>query len=95
MRTDPLFCILVYDSPDDRRRRRLAKVLESVGERVQWSVFEALLHRDQLADVRARCHRELQPEDHFRIYVLCRRCRDGAEVQGRPANTTLAAVWIC
>lgn len=31
--------LIAYDIPDDRRRARLAKVLERHGDRVQYSVF--------------------------------------------------------
>lgn len=31
--------LIAYDVPDDRRRTRLAKRLESYGDRVQYSVF--------------------------------------------------------
>ena len=32
--------VVAYDSPNTRRRRKLAKLLEGYGERLQWSVFE-------------------------------------------------------
>jgi CRISPR-associated protein Cas2 len=31
--------VIAYDIPDDRRRTRIAKVLESYGDRLQYSVF--------------------------------------------------------
>lgn len=40
MRRDDVRRVLVcYDIPDDKRRGRLAKLLESYGDRVQYSVF--------------------------------------------------------
>ena len=39
MRSDVRRCLVAYDIPDDRRRSRLAKLLESFGDRVQFSVF--------------------------------------------------------
>ena len=35
-----MFVVVAYDIPDDRRRTRVAKVLEDYGDRVQYSVFE-------------------------------------------------------
>lgn len=37
--TDVRRILVAYDVPDDRRRTRLAKVLDSYGDRVQYSVF--------------------------------------------------------
>lgn len=36
--------VVAYDSPNNKRRRKLAKLLEGYGERLQWSVFECRLH---------------------------------------------------
>ena len=40
-----LYLVIAYDTPDDRRRARLAKLLKGFGERRQYSVFEARLTR--------------------------------------------------
>lgn len=37
--TDIRRILVAYDIPEDRRRNRLAKVVESYGDRVQYSVF--------------------------------------------------------
>lgn len=39
MRADTRRTLIAYDVPNDRRRTRLAKVLEGYGDRVQFSVF--------------------------------------------------------
>lgn len=39
MRRDTRRHIIAYDIPHDRRRSRVAKVLETYGDRVQYSVF--------------------------------------------------------
>lgn len=39
MRKDTRRNIIAYDIPNDRRRSRVAKVLETYGDRVQYSVF--------------------------------------------------------
>jgi CRISPR-associated protein Cas2 len=31
--------VIAYDSPNDKRRRKVAKLLEGYGERIQRSVF--------------------------------------------------------
>jgi CRISPR-associated protein Cas2 len=32
--------LVAYDTPDDKRRRKMAETLEGFGDRLQWSVFE-------------------------------------------------------
>ena len=46
--------VIAYDSPSDKRRRKLAKLLEGYGERLQWSVFECRLQPHQLQQLRDR-----------------------------------------
>lgn len=41
MSNERTFYVLAYDLSDDRRRAKIARLMESMGERVQGSVFEA------------------------------------------------------
>lgn len=67
--------VIAYDVRDDAVRTRVAKVLEAVGERVQWSVFEADLDGAVLAEVLARLDRLVDPRtDSVRVYTLCGPC---------------------
>ena len=67
--------VVCYDIPDDRRRTRLAKRLDGYGDRVQDSVFEAVLDRmlfDRLVeDVKGLTE---PVEDRVTIYPLCASC---------------------
>lgn len=68
-----LFYVIAYDIPDDRRRRKIAELLEGYGRRVQLSVFEACLETYQVEELCDRLQRRIQPtEDHIRIYPLSR-----------------------
>ena len=40
--------VVSYDVSDDRRRRKVAKIMEGYGYRVQYSVFECDLDADQM-----------------------------------------------
>ena len=40
--------IVAYDIKDDKKRSKIAKVLESFGDRVQYSVFECILNKTKL-----------------------------------------------
>lgn len=77
------FYLISYDIADDKRRNRVAKRLEQVGERVQESVFELELstmqHKRLVADLQA----VITPQqDNLRIYQLCKRCLTNVQVQG-------------
>jgi CRISPR-associated protein Cas2 len=66
-----MFIVVSYDIPDDRRRTRLAKLMEGYGERVQYRVFECLLTRTQLRALRRRMLPLLNlREDSVRFYFL-------------------------
>lgn len=68
------------------RLRRLAKVCEGHGQRVQFSVFECTVSETQWESLRQRLVQTILPaEDNLRIYQL-RGGRDGAvENYGRDA----------
>lgn len=71
--------VIAYDTPSDRRRRRLARLLEGYGVRVQDSLFECWLDGRQKAGLVRRLRRELdEAVDKVRIYTLCG--RDVADV---------------
>ncbi len=66
------FHAIAYDVPNDKRRLKVARLLERYGERVQYSVFEMWLTAEEAETVR----RELlgiinEKEDQIRIYRLC------------------------
>lgn len=59
------------DAEGRRRLRRVAKVCEGRGQRVQKSVFECLLEPAQWTFLRARLEREIDPDvDSLRYYYL-------------------------
>lgn len=65
-----MLTVFSYDVSEDRRRRKIADVLEDAAVRVQQSVFEARL--DQAAAERLAAHaaRELGPGDSLRVYAV-------------------------
>lgn len=83
-----MFYIISYDIPDDRRRLKIAKLMEGYGERVQKSVFEAHLDERGYADLRKRLARLIDArEDNVRFYKLCAECRQTVETIGRVGVT--------
>jgi CRISPR-associated protein Cas2 len=67
--------LVVYDTPDDARRRRFAAILDNYGDRVQDSVFEVRILADGLERLLARLRAVADTaEDSVRLYPLCAAC---------------------
>jgi CRISPR-associated protein Cas2 len=81
--------VIAYDSPSNKRRRKLAKLLEGYGERLQWSVFECRLQPHQLRRLRDALMAIATGEDRVRLWVVPHRA-PAAEQLGKPVET---AVW--
>ena len=68
--------LITYDVATDtsagrRRLRRVAKLCQAYGQRVQLSVFECQLNDTQIETFEARLIEEIDPaEDSLRIYLL-------------------------
>ncbi|MDI9631253.1 MAG: CRISPR-associated endonuclease Cas2 [Acidobacteriota bacterium] len=77
------YLVVAYDIPSDRRRARLARLLEGFLEHVQESVFEGPIDDGKCERLRRAIGRAVDPgRDAVRIYSLCRRCRGATEVIG-------------
>ncbi len=72
-----MYLIVSYDIPDDKRRNRISKVLKNYGERVQFSVFECDLTREQLLRMQHALTKIIkeQEDDSVRFYFLCDGCK--------------------
>ena len=70
------FYVLAYDLANDRRRQKIARLMEATGSRVQGSVFEAYLTASEL-ELRVKKSGKIMvlKEDSLRVYVLCADCR--------------------
>ncbi len=87
MAAERAFYVLAYDLSDDRRRAKIARLMESLGERVQGSVFEAWLSEAELNRLLTKAKKILhEKEDSLRVYLLCAACRGKVRVvgQGKP-----------
>ena len=69
-----------------RRLRRVARLCQNSGQRVQWSVFECVVDPAQWTVLRANLEREIDPaEDSLRFYFLGSNWRGHVEhVGARP-----------
>jgi len=78
------FTAIAYDVADDRRRVKLARLLDGVADRVQESVFEGYLDDATLARTIRRVASLIDAEaDTVRVYRLCATCRERLRVLGR------------
>jgi CRISPR-associated protein Cas2 len=80
-----MLVVVTYDVSTEttagrRRLRRVAKVCESMGQRVQKSVFECQVDAMQLEELERRLLVEIDPtEDNLRLY----RIAEGSKVRVR------------
>lgn len=89
--------VISYDISVDRRRTKIAKLLEGYGQRVQYSVFECDLTDGQYTELRRRLLKILRPADgdSLRTYRLCSPCREQTVIDGRgPTLETSLDVYI-
>ena len=70
-----------------RRLRRVARVCQNYGQRVQWSVFECIVDPAQWTALRGKLEREIDlNEDSLRFYFLGSNWRGHVEHVGvRPS----------
>ncbi len=69
------FCVVAYDISDNKRRLKVVKILEKLGVRINYSVFECMLTRTQLETLQ----KEIAPlinkkEDTVAYYPICVKC---------------------
>lgn len=86
--------VFAYDVASDRRRARVAAVLEEAAVRVQESVFEARMNDRQMAALVARVRVELLPDDSFRAYTVETRNRHRCVAIGGPPVAEAQDFWL-
>lgn len=90
-----MFYLVSYDIPDDKRRLRVAGILEDYGTRVQYSVFECLLEKDVMDAMKKRLEVVANvAEDSIRFYMLCDVCQGKIEILGTGETTKDSEVFI-
>ena len=65
------YLVIAYDTPSDKRRTKIVKILKRFGERRQYSLFEARVTRDQLATLQRELLKMVdEAEETIAIYFL-------------------------
>lgn len=88
--------VISYDISDDKRRRKMARLLEGYGDRVQYSVFECDLDAARLQEVRRRMRPLVKGQlgESVRIYPLHADSADQAQVFGKDLRRELGPVRV-
>jgi len=69
------FIVVAYDIADDRRRRKISKLLEQYGLRCNESVFECILTESNILKMKKRMLKLVDEEvDSILYYYLCKSC---------------------
>lgn len=69
------FFVVAYDIGDDKRRAKVVKLLESIGTRMNYSVFECMLTDVQYRSMCKQLEKiVIRREDWVNVYPLCTEC---------------------
>lgn len=69
------FYVVTYDISDDKRRSKVVKLMESIGTRMNYSVFECMLTDIQYQNMYKKLAKiVVRREDWVNIYPLCTEC---------------------
>ena len=84
-----MFYVIVYDITDDKRRKKVADLLEGYGARVQYSVFECVLNKGQYRQLKNCLIKCINlEEDSIRIYPIVKNTLHKVENWGKGKNLT-------
>lgn len=87
--------IVTYDIPCDKRRKKIADVLEGYGQRVQLSVFECFLSQQKYRQLKRHLEKFVKlEEDSVRFYPLSGHTLSQVEIWGgvpltQPPDSTI------
>ncbi|MCA9312397.1 MAG: CRISPR-associated endonuclease Cas2 [Phycisphaerales bacterium] len=87
--------MIAYDTPCNRRRRRLARLADDFGCRVQLSVFQGWLSPAMYRSLAERIGSLIDPdEDRVLVLSACAGCQGQIRTFGRMRLETLPRCWI-
>lgn len=90
-----MMLLAAYDISMDKRRSRLAALLQSVGDRIQKSVFVLHLSAEELAALRERAAAIIDPnEDSLIFFHQCSTCQEQTDTLGQAQLGQPVLCWI-
>ncbi|WP_297057468.1 CRISPR-associated endonuclease Cas2 [Thermosulfurimonas sp.] len=70
------YYLVCYDIAEEKRLKKIARIMEDFGVRVLYSVFECRLTNQEFEIMREAVEKVIDPlEDKVRYYRLCETCR--------------------
>lgn len=82
--------IIAYDIENDKRRRKIVKLLSSFGVRIQFSVFECRVSNLELNTLTDDLEKIINSKkDSVLIFPLCQKCNDKRISLGASINERL------
>ena len=81
--SDRRWYIFSYDIRDPKRWRRVHKIVNGYGERLQYSLFRCHLTRTQMEQARHELEKEMGEEDDLLVIRLSSRCEIMERSKGR------------
>lgn len=77
------FYIICFDVSNEKRLRKVAIQLENFGTRIQYSLFECHLSPKNIAFLKHRLEKIIDPQaDHIRYYKLCPKDKHKVHIEG-------------
>ncbi|MCI5910116.1 MAG: CRISPR-associated endonuclease Cas2 [Oscillospiraceae bacterium] len=64
--------LIIYDITDNKRRRKVSKILEKYGIRIQFSAFECELNEQKKKRIISLFEKIIKKDDSIRIYNLAK-----------------------
>ena len=66
--------LIAYDVRDPKRLRKVAKILEGYGTRIQYSIFRCRLDRESLEKLHWELNQTMEKEDDLLVMPMCAAC---------------------
>ena len=83
--------VICYDVEDSKKRKKLSDLLEGYGVRVNYSVFEVDLKKNELLYLLKEIKKIIPKSDSVRFYYLCINCIEKSE-NFQSANTHIIVI---
>ncbi len=75
---------MTYDIANPKRLRRVARIMQDFGQRVQKSIFEVSLTPAVFKQMKFQIDNTIEPaEDGVKYFPLCRKCTTRTELIGQ------------
>jgi CRISPR-associated protein Cas2 len=78
--------VVCYDITEPKRWRRVYKLMNGYGRRLQYSIFRCRLTVRQMEKLRWELEKILTTEDRLLILILCEGCEKKTATHNRPES---------